>query len=214
MIKINLLGVAPPPGPAVGPPATRAFQVSLLLGSLVVSFLIVGFFYWTWNADVKAMDAKVKQEQARERDLAVIKQQNDQYQARLRDLEQRINTIQTLQVGRVGPVEQMTALGDAVNKVNDVFLFNMVPTGDRLTIHGQSGSVNSMATFLSALEKTPSFQDVQLRQFFQDNQRDQLSFKFTVDFLYKPPTATPVSGQAGAPAAPAAPAAGARRTGR
>jgi len=205
MIKINLLGVAPPPMPAAaGPPATRAFQVSVLVGSLVVSFLIVGFFYWTWTSDVKAFDGKVKQEQARERDLAAIRQQSDQYQARLRDLEQRINTIQTLQAGRVGPVEVMTALGDAVNRVPDVYLVSMTPTGERLALRGQSGSVNSMAVFLSSLQKSAYFQDVQLRQFFQDDQKDRLGFRFTVDCLYKSPATGPASGQA--PAGPAAPA--------
>jgi len=212
MIKINLLGVAPPPTPmAEGPPATRSFQVGVFVGALVVSFAIVGIIWKLWSSAVAEMDRKVKVEQVREQELKAVKNQNDQYQARLRDLEQRINTIQTLQAGRVGPVEEMTALGDVVNRASDLYLYSMSPQADRLVLSGQTASVESMATFLSSLQKSAYFQDVQLRKFYQDNQRGQLLYKFTLDMLYKSPTAAPAPGQTAPPAGAAAPA---RRAGK
>ena len=45
MIKINLLGVAPPPSKVSsvgGPPAPKATQVMIFVGALVVCFGIVG----------------------------------------------------------------------------------------------------------------------------------------------------------------------------
>jgi Tfp pilus assembly protein PilN len=207
MIKINLLGVAPPPTPtAEGPPATRAFQVGVFVGALVVSFAIVGLVWKMWSSTVADLDRKVKLEQVREQELKAVKNQNDQYQARLRDLEQRINTIQTLQAGRVGPVEEMTALGDVVNRVSDLYLFTVVSQGDRMVLNGQTASVESMANFLSSLQKSAYFEDVQLRRFFQDNLRSQLSYKFTLDMIYKSPTAAPAAGQTTPPAGAAAPA--------
>jgi len=207
MIKINLLGVAPPPTPAAeAAPATRGFQGGVLAGAAVVCALIVGFFYLTWNAAVKTMEANLKKEQVREQELKVVKAQNDQYQRHLRDLEQRINTIQTLQASRTGPVEEMTALGDTVNKVSGLYLFVMTPQQDRILLNGQVSTVESMATFLAALKSSAYFRDVQLRRFYQDNIRNTLSYKFTLDMQYQSPTVIPAAGQTAAPSGAAAPA--------
>jgi len=206
MIKINLLGLAPPPTAAPSAPATRGFQIGVAVGSLVVCFAIVGIVWKMWSSAVAEMERKVKQEQVREQELKQVKLQNDQYQAHLRDLEQRINTIQTLQDSRVGPVEEMTALGDTVNRVSDLYLFTMTPQGDRLVLNGVSGSVDSMGRFLSTLQKSGVFADVQLRRFFQDNQKDRLSFKFTLDMVYKSPTVGAAAGEKAAPAGAPGPA--------
>ncbi len=216
MIKINLLGVAPPPTrPAAGPPATRTFQVVTFVGALVVSFAIVGIIYRVWNSAVMELEQRLKQEKLRQAELAQVKAQNDRYQQRLQDLETRINTIQALQNGRVGPVELMTGLGTEVNRTADIYLYTMTTQGNRVVLRGQSSSVDSMANFMSYLKRSVFFDDVQLRQFYQDDQHNRLTYKFSLDFICKSPTlagttgqpATPVKG--GAPRGPAA-----RRTGQ
>jgi len=208
MIKINLLGVAGPPTKVVeGPPATRAFQIATFVGALVVCFAIVGVFYKIWSTAVADLKQKLKQEQTRQAELAGVQAQNQRYEQRLRELETRINTIQALQNSRVGPVELMIALGNVVNRANDLYLFSVAPQGDRVAIRGQSNSVESMATFLASLSDSGYFADVQLRQFFEDDQVNRLSYKFTLDCVYKSPAA------AAQPAAPAGAAPPARRAG-
>jgi Tfp pilus assembly protein PilN len=200
MIKINLLGVAPPPTrAAAGPPATRTFQVLTFVGALVVSFAIVGIIYKVWSSAVTELEQRLKQEKLRQAELAQVKAQNERYQQRLQDLETRINTIQALQNSRVGPVELMSALGNEVNRTSQLYLYTMTTQGDRVVLRGQSGSVSSMADFLSYLKKSAYFDDVQLRQFYQDDQYNRLNYKFSLDFLYKSST------QAGTAAQPAAP---------
>ena len=66
----------------------------------------------------------------------MVKAQNEKYQQRLKDLETRINTIQALQNSRVGPVELMSALGNVVNKTNDIYLYTLAPAGDRVAAQG------------------------------------------------------------------------------
>jgi Tfp pilus assembly protein PilN len=200
MIKINLLGVAPPPTrPAAGPPATRTFQVATFVGALVVSFAIVGIIYRVWNSSVTELEQRLKQEKLRQAELAQVKAQNERYQQRLRDLETRINTIQALQNERVGPVDLMTGLGDQVSRTSDVYLYTMTTQGDRVVLRGQTGSVDSMASFMSYLKKSASFDDVQLRQFYQDDQHNRLTYKFSLDFINKSPA---LAGAAGQPATP------------
>src|SRR5271157_377209 len=191
MIKINLLGVAPPPSrvsAAGGPPAPRATQVVMFVGALIICFGIVGVIYKIWTNQVTDLTSRRSQENLRKAELAGVKAQNDKYQQRLKDLETRINTIQALQNSRVGPVELMSALGEVVNRTNDVYLFTLAPAGDRLQLKGQSGTVESMANFLAFLKKSGFFNDVQLDQFYQDDIHERLNYKFTVSCLCKSST--------------------------
>lgn len=201
MIKINLLGVAPPPTKAAaGPPATRAFQVVTLVGALIVSFAIVGFIHRIWTNQIAELDKRFNQEKFRQTELEVVRSQNAKYQQRLSDLETRINTIQALQSSRVGPVELMSALGSVVNRINDVYLYTAnTGAGDRLELKGQSGTVNSMANFLAYLKDSGAFDDVRLEQFYQDDQYNRLSYKFTMNCQFKSPSAAAAAGGAAPP---------------
>jgi Tfp pilus assembly protein PilN len=217
MIKINLLGVAPPPTKAAaGPPATRAFQVVTFIGALIVSFAIVGVIYKIWTNQIAELDKRFNQEKIRQTELEVVRSQNAKYQQRLSDLETRINTIQALQSSRVGPVELMSALGNVVNRINDVYLYTAnTGAGDRLELKGQSGTVNSMANFLAYLKNSGAFDDIRLEQFYQDDQFNRLAYKFTLNCQFKSPSAaaggaappgpnaaTPVSAPRAQPAGP------------
>jgi Tfp pilus assembly protein PilN len=210
MIKINLLGVAPPPSKkASGPPAPVAFQAAIFIVALIVCFAIVGVIYKVWSNQIADLGKRLSQEKIRQTELAAVKAQNERYQQRLRDLETRINTIQALQNSRTGPVELMSALGGIVNRVNDVYLFTAAPAGDRLALKGQSATVESMANFIGFMKRSGSFEDVQLDQFYQDNDHERLNYKFSVSCLFKQPNGavSPTSG-----AAPPGPAPGAGAT--
>jgi len=211
MIKINLLGAAPPRPKASaisGPPASVATQAVIFLGALIVFFGIVGVIYKLWSNEIDHLTERKNKEKVRQAELAEVKAQNARYQQRLNDLESRINTIQALQDSRVGPVEMMNALGGVVSKTNDVYLYTVMPTGDRLQLKGQSSTVDSMASFLGLLKRSGSFVNVQLDQFFQDDMQDRVTYKFTLSCDFKLATAGgPAPGAPPAPARPGAPAA-------
>jgi Tfp pilus assembly protein PilN len=202
MIRINLLGVSKPIKEA-GPPATAARQAVIFIVSAVIAFGIVGFFYKYWSSQIETLN-KQKAEQERERDrLAQIRAENDRYRAQLQQLQRRQDTIQQLQDSKVGPVDFMDRLGDIVDRSHDLYLLSVAPDGARVAIRGQSDTVASIANFIANLKNSPSFDDVQLRQYYQDNQHNQLSFKFNLDCTYKPPSAVhPPAQAAGAAAAP------------
>jgi Tfp pilus assembly protein PilN len=213
MIKINLLGVAPPPTTsAPGPPTTRVFQVVTFAGALIVSFAIVGVIYKIWSNQVAELEHRQKREKLRQAELAGVKAQNERYQQRLKDLEIRINTIQALQNSRVGPVEMMSSLGDVVNRVNDVYLFTLAPAADQIELKGEAGTVDSMANFMSYLKKSGYFQNIQLQQFYEDDQHARPNYKFTLNCSFKSPTGAVIApapaaqGTAPQGAAPQAPA--------
>ena len=201
MIKINLIGVAPPPPRAAvgGGPVPAATQVMMLVGALIVCFGSVAIIYKIWKNQISELETKRSQEKIRQSELAVVKAKNDEYQRELKALETRINTIQALQNGRVGPVELMSALGRVVSKTDDLYLYTLAPSGGRLQLKGQAGSVDSMANFLAGLSDSGSFDDVQLEQFYQDDQHERLTYKFTLNCLFKSSTAgTGLEGSGGA----------------
>jgi Tfp pilus assembly protein PilN len=191
-----------------GPPAPAATQVVMLVGALVISFGIVGVIYKVWSNQVADLEKARSREIREQQELAGVKAQNTKYQQRLSDLETRINVIQALQNSRTGPVELMSALGNVVNKTNDVFLFTVTPQGERLSLKGQSNSPNSMASFLAFLGQSGFFQDVQLEQFYQDDIKDHLTYKFSVNCEFKSPSGGTSPTAGGAAAGPGAPGAG------
>lgn len=210
MIKINLLGSAPPPRkiPMVGGPAAqKATLVMMFVGGVVVAFGTVGIIYKIWSNQIADLEKQRSQQKIRQTELAVVKAQNDKYQQRLRDLETRINTIQALQNSRVGPVELMTSLGNVVSKTNDLYLYTVTPEGERVQLKGQAGTVNTMANFMAFLKNSGSFDDVQLEQFYQDDLESRLTYKFTLSCQFKLSNggASPTAGES--PAFPTGPAA-------
>lgn len=207
MIKINLLGVAAPkPKPRAMAHASKAKQLGAFLGALVVSFGIVGLVYLIWSASVASLNVELKKQQAEQSRLAAIKQENARFEHERALLEERINTIQVLRASRLGPTEFMNALGNVVNRTpNDLYLFTVTPQGDRVVIHGQAGSANSVAGLLSTMKTSGYFNDVQLRQFYEDDLQNLISYKFNMDCSYKSPLAAGSPTQAGAGAKATAP---------
>jgi Tfp pilus assembly protein PilN len=207
MIKINLLGAAAPkPKAAAVGPASKAVQLGAFIGALVVCFGIVGLFYMIWSASIDSLNVELKKEKAEQARLAVIKQENVKYEHERRLLEQRISTIQVLQASRVGPTEFMNALGNVVNKTtSDLYLFSVAHQGERVVIHGQAASANSVAALLTFMRTSGYFDDVQLRQFYEDDVQNLVSYKFNMDCAYKSPSAAASPMQAGAEASAATP---------
>jgi Tfp pilus assembly protein PilN len=209
MIKINLLGVtAPKPKEKAkakaAAPVSMAVQLGSLVAALLVSFGIVGLFYLIWNRSIDNLRVELKKQQAEQLRLAAIRQENARYEQERQLLEQRIRTIQMLQSNRVGPTEFMNALSNVVNKTtSDLYLFSVGPQADRVVIHGQAGSANSVATLMSSMQASGYFEDVQLRQFYEDDLESLVTYKFNMDCAVKSASA--------AAAAPPAPAGGGAR---
>jgi Tfp pilus assembly protein PilN len=195
MIRINLLGVARPAVKPAAAPPTAARQALIFLASLLAAFAIVLFIWWYWTAEINRLNQEYAKQQIEAERLKQIRAENQRYVQQRQQLEGRINTIQTLVNSRVGPVDFMTALGNVVNRSSDLYLLTVASEGSRVAIRGQSNSVESIANFVASLKSSGSFDDVQLRQYFQDDQQDRMSFKFQLDCVYILPSAASAAAQ-------------------
>ncbi len=195
MIRINLLGVAKPVK-AAPVPTSAGRQALIFAVSAVVAFGIVGFMYRIWSNQIADLNKKIADEKREADRLAQIRAENQRYVAQREQLERRINTIQALLNSKAGPVDFMTYLGNVATHNTDLYLLTVAPEGARVVIKGQSNSVESIANFIANLQNSGRFQDVQLRQYFQDDQFSRLAFKFNIDCVYKMPPAQPPAAQA------------------
>lgn len=186
MIKINLLGAPKPVARAAEPSAGLAPEAIILPGAfLVVLALIAGFVYWYMTRQIDTLNTNLRTAKAEQARLAGIKEQNARYEQQLSQLQLRLDTIHLLQSSRVGPVELMHTLGALVDRSNDLYLLTVTPKADRLAIEGVANSTEAIANFLAALVKSGNFVDVQLRQSYQDDRASRVSFKFSLDCVYK-----------------------------
>lgn len=207
MIRINLLGVTKPVARSAGPAEGMAPEAIIIPGVLLVVLgLVAGFIWWYWSSQIDALNKRYVAAQREQARLAGIMEQNKVYEARLNQLQQRINTIQTLQSSRTGPVELMHVLGLLANRSNDLYLLTVTTTGGRLVLTGQANTPDAIANFIGALQRSDTFDDVQLRQSVEDDKDKRVSFKFNLDCVFKqtaPETATAPGAQPVTPPAPA-----------
>ncbi|MGH9581103.1 MAG: PilN domain-containing protein [Terriglobales bacterium] len=205
MIRINLLGVTKQPkAPSV--PATAGRQAVIFVVSAVIAFGIVGVIYRIWSNQIAELDKKIAAAKIEADRLAQIRAENQRYVAQRVQLERRINTIQALLNAKAGPVDFMTYLGNVATHNNDLYLLTVTPEGARVVIKGQANTVESIATFIANLQASGRFQEVQLRQYYQDDQNERLSFKFNIDCVYKMPLPEPSAAQGQPGAGQATPA--------
>lgn len=127
MMKINLLGEGAPSSRSVVPASAAGRQVLVFVVSLTVALSIVGFLYYYWGRQVKHEQRALLREQIRQKELAAVKAQNQEYQRQLKQLQERIDTIQKLQASRQGPVDLMTGLADTVNATQGLYLLQVSP---------------------------------------------------------------------------------------
>ena len=202
MMKINLLGQEAPELKKVMASAALARQALVFAVALAVSMSTVGFVYYYWSHQISQVQAALTREQVRQKELASVKAQNQEYQRQLKTLEERIQTIQKLQARRQGPVDLMEGLGETVNRTRELYLLQVTPKGNLLEIRGEASQVPAIAQFIRELMSSPRFAEVTLRHYYQDDRHGRTSFKFNLDCIYVPPEQRePAAGEKSAMAA-------------
>ena len=157
MIRINLLPVREERRKA------SARQLALVLIAAVVgSVLLSGALHW-----------KVRHDIASAREMAQITQQEiDRFGPQLKqveefkktkaEIEQKLDVIQGLNEARSGPVHMLDEL--ATHTPDRIWISKVSVHGGRLSMEGMSLDNELVALFLTALEESPYFKDVELVQ--------------------------------------------------
>ncbi len=216
MIRINL--VAPEratktkakSGPAIPAGALQSYLLlALFAGGALV--LCAGA-WWLQSSKLKDLETRIAADEKRQRDLQAIKQQVDQFQQRKAILENKVLVIEQLRLAQKSPVHMMDEISKALPDY--VWLTAMDENRGGLRFQGQSNSLAAVADFISGLQRSGWFPQVDLGS----SQEARSIVNFTVTGTFKDPevaakekAAAEAKAAADAAAAASAPAAKGRR---
>jgi len=202
MIRINL--VAPEravKAKAKGGPAlpAGALQSYLLLALFVGGALVVcAGAWWLQSNKLKDLEVRIAADEKRQRDLQAISQQVDQFQQRKAILENKVLVIEQLRLAQRSPVHMLDEISKALPDF--VWLTALDETQGGLRFQGESNSLAAVADFISALQRSGWFPQVDLGS----SQEASNIVGFTVTGTFKDPEVAAKEAAKEKAAAPAA----------
>ena len=214
MIRINLLGQSRPKAGRRPVDTGAAMPVVFILAGAGLGIASLLFFYLSWQKQLNEENGRIKTLQAQKADLMQIKQQVDTFEAQKKILTQRVQTIEQLQRDRTGGQELLDEIASTVSRTENLWLTTMVRKGNNLSLEGSSGSINSVANFITALKRSGYFQKVEIKESKQtDSSSGIQTFTFQLSAEISPPQLAPgqrpptkTTSGPGQPATSAAPA--------
>lgn len=189
MIKINLLETAKGKGKRGGGGASLPSMEMGDMGSpklkVLVVLVVVGLFnlgYWyRLDHQAKAIAAKVKVAELKNRELADVKSRFLERQTQANNYKRRVDVIDGLRQNQTGPVNLLAMLGETVNNTEAVWLSKMDDQGPSVNLEGTALSTDAVANLIANLQKTGFFKTVEIKETFQDDSiKDMQAFQFTL----------------------------------
>jgi len=201
MIRINLLGRARPKAARQAVPLEATLQVVFFAAALVVAF---GVLYYNWhstNAQITEVRLHIQKQTGEKARLEQLKAQVNEFERQKTVLQQRINIIEELQRNRTGGQELLDAVANTVVRTDTLWLTSLSRQGNALTILGTAGSINAVANFITQLEHSGYFNQIEIKESVQDAKNAAIqTFTFTLTAQFALPqekSAASVSAPAG-----------------
>jgi Tfp pilus assembly protein PilN len=201
MIRINLLGRARPKAARQAVPLEATLQIVFFAAALLVAF---GVLYYNWhstNQQIIEVRLHIQKQNGEKARLEQLKSQVDEFERQKVVLQQRINIIEELQRNRTGGQELLDALANTVTRTDTLWLTSLTRTGNGLTLVGTAGSINAVANFITQLEHSGYFNQIEIKESTQDARNTAIqTFTFTLTAQFALPqdkSAAGVSAPAG-----------------
>ncbi len=159
MIRINLLQVERTAKPKRG--SSLQFgslsQKMPLISSLILVAAIVYVGYGAWSLYLRdqQLDQELTQARQDEARLAPVLKQVEEFEARQKQLQQRVTLIEELRRGQAVPVHLLDKVSRSMP--DRLWLTDMKQTGDSVQMDGQTSTLTSLADFVGNLENSGYF---------------------------------------------------------
>jgi Tfp pilus assembly protein PilN len=204
MIRINLLGRARPRVKR-RVPVTGALQVALFIIPVGLAVVALVVHYGMIRNQIRDLNDQIKQKQAEKAQMAQLEQEIKEFEAKQALLEGRIRVIEELKRNQAGPVKLLESVGRTVSLTDTLWLTSLdEKAGGQIEFKGLAGSMDAVANFITNLDQSGFFENVEMKETLQQTQREGVSnFEFTLSakfILPAPPEAETALGAA-APAA-------------
>ncbi len=185
MIRINLLGLPKPKkGRRAAAPDVAGEGLSWTVLAMIFVVLVAGvngFSYKRLSDRAEDLAAKQKSANAEGEKYANVQHV---YEARKREAEayeKRVRVIDQLRNQQSGPAKLLTTVGDVVDQTDAVWLAYVTEDANTINIEGTALSTHAVANFISNLQHSGYFKNVELKETFQDDRiKDFRAFNFTL----------------------------------
>ncbi|MDZ7699057.1 MAG: PilN domain-containing protein [Deltaproteobacteria bacterium] len=188
MIKINLL-----PFRAARKRENVRRQVSIYFLSIL--FLIMAMFYFNMNFNGRLSTLKAKEEGLRNelKPYIEINQEIARIRKQTKEIQSRLTVIEQLEKERVRPIQLLEEIAHAV-PLNRLWLRSLAETGGKITLQGTAMDNDTLARFLTNLDKAPHIENVELisskLQHFSKYKLDASNFVLTCQTRFEEPGKT------------------------
>jgi Tfp pilus assembly protein PilN len=186
MIKVNLAGTPRKKiasGAKISAP-TKLLPIVLLL--IVVGSAVGGYMWWdSLSSKNTTLTDNIVQLETQKAQLEAVIKQDAIFETRKKALENRIKIIQGLKQNQVSPVVSLDVLSEAVNKTEYVWLSNFDQNNAIFNMSGTGTSYNAIADFVTNLEGTGFFKNINL----VNAQTAAGNFAFSLSCEFSPPAA-------------------------
>jgi len=171
MIRVNLLAADRPTSggkKSKAPSAPGAVQLYLFLAVFVggaVVLCVLAYFYI--NGQIATKDRNIADRNKRLADLQAVKKQVDEFQAKKKTLEDKVNLIERLRAEQAGPVHMLDEISKALPDF--VWLSSLDQNGANLSMKGQTSGLTAVADFIANLQRSGWFPSVELKSTTEQN---------------------------------------------
>jgi type IV pilus assembly protein PilN len=207
MIRINLLPVREERRKA----GTRQLALGMV-AALVGSVLLSGAVHWKVRHDISSTREMAMATQKEIDRFEPQLKQVEEFKKTKKEIEQKLDVIRGLHEARSGPVHMLDEL--ATHTPDRIWLSKLSVRNGRMLMEGMSLDNELVALFLTALEESPYFKNVELVE-TQAKEKDGFRLNaFEVSALLTSPDAEARAARGETAPEPAAPARGRGRRGK
>jgi len=161
---------------------TSVITIELIAaGALIFVVLVgvaIGSHYLDTVMDEKLATIEAKKDQVDQ--LQIIIDQVMKYEEDVKQLENKVNTINDLQNNQTGPVKMLDELNRRLPE--EIWLSQTRTAGDLISVRGFGLSQTSIGDFMSALESSPYFFEIHLKIVTLNVQQNREVYEFELDF--------------------------------
>jgi Tfp pilus assembly protein PilN len=202
MIRINLyLGGQKPKKtkrgmlPAVAEAGPGTARLLMVVGVLVVGLVGASLnagWYWKLKRDNERIQTEIRKADLDYARLAQVKARYQEREKQLQLYRRRLEVIDRLRAGQFGPFKLLTAVGDTVNRTEDLWLSALNDDGTNVNIKGVALSIHTVADLMRYLQSTGQFKAVEIKSSYQDEKvNDMQAFIFELNCQKQPAQTTP-----------------------
>lgn len=178
MIKINLLPVR-----AAKKKETLRQQISIAIMSLVAVLIVIGYADIGIRGKVSDVTAKIEAANAELIKTKAIIGEVSKFKEAKKAVEDKLGVLETLRKGKVGPVKMLDELSSLTPEF--LWLNGYKEKDGKISLDGNSIGNEVIAQFMTALEKSENFKEVELVETSQVEQAGLKLKKFTLTMKLK-----------------------------